>query len=92
MRSLIGYLGCGNIQRKGDAKVNFVVQKFSDVTEKIIPFFIKYPLIGEKSLNFADFSQGAELMKTKTHLTLEGLHKIRKLKSVMNRDRGGLSC
>lgn len=87
MRSLIGYFGCGNIHRKGEGKVNFVIQKYLDVTDIIIPFFKKYPIIGEKSQDFLDFSQGAELIKTKTHLTLEGLGQIRKLKSGMNRQR-----
>ena len=87
MKSLIGYLGCGTIQFKGEDKVNFVVQKFSDLTEKILPFFEKHPIIGEKSKDFSDLCQVAELMKNKSHLTSEGLDKIRLIKSGMNRSR-----
>ena len=87
MRSLIEYLGCGNLQFKGENKVNFVIRKYSDLTDKIIPLFEKYPIKGEKLKDFRDFSQVAELMRTKSHLTLEGLEKIRKLKSGMNRQR-----
>jgi hypothetical protein len=86
MRSLIEYFECGKISLQKE-KVDFVVQKYSDLTEKIIPFFKKYPIIGEKSKDFADFCKVADLMKIKTHLTLEGLDQIRLIKSGMNRGR-----
>lgn len=86
MKGLIEYFECGNIHLKKE-KVNFAVQKYSNLTDKIIPFFKKYPVIGEKSKDFADFCKVAELMKTKTHLTQEGLDQIRLIKVGMNRSR-----
>lgn len=47
LQSLINYLGCGNYLKKNDYG-NFIVTKFSDNYEKIIPLFKTYPLIGEK--------------------------------------------
>jgi hypothetical protein len=67
--------------------VNFVVSRFSDITEKIIPFFDKYPLVGVKRLDYLDFVKVAELMKEKAHLTAEGLEQIRVIKAGMNRGR-----
>jgi hypothetical protein len=64
-----------------------VARKYSDLTDKIIPFFKKYPILGEKSKDFGDFCQVAELMRTKSHLTLEGLNQVKNLKSGMNRQR-----
>jgi len=61
--------------------VNFVVSRFSDITEKIIPFFDKYPLVGVKSLDYADFCKVADLIKNKAHLTTEGLSQIKQIKS-----------
>lgn len=58
--------------------------KFSDITEKIIPFFDKYPLRGSKAKDFSDFCKVVELMKKKAHLTDEGLNEIKKIKSGMN--------
>ena len=88
MRRLIVFWGCGNLQSKaGKTVVNFVARKYSDLTDKIIPFFKKYPILGEKSKDFGDFCQVAELMRTKSHLTLEGLDQVKKLKSGMNRQR-----
>lgn len=66
---------------------SFVVSKFSDITDKLIPLFQEYPLHGVKRLDFEDFSRAAELIKSKKHLTTEGLELIRKIKSGVNRGR-----
>ena len=59
----------------------------SDILNIIIPFFVKYPILGIKALDFADFCKVAELMKTKAHLTLDGLEEIRLIKEGMNKGR-----
>nr|ATI20257.1 LAGLIDADG endonuclease [Juglanconis oblonga]ATI20411.1 LAGLIDADG endonuclease [Juglanconis oblonga] len=64
--------------------VRFEVVKFSDIEEKIIPFFEKHPIQGKKSLDFRDFKQVAGIIKSKAHLTSEGLAKILKIKVKMN--------
>lgn len=61
----------------GDFKVN----RFLDLNEKIIPFFKKYGFMGAKSISFERFCTVADIMKTKAHLTEEGLKKIRDIKS-----------
>ena len=48
MKSLIEYFKCGNLLKKRET-VHFSVTKFTDLTEKIIPFFLKYPVLGVKS-------------------------------------------
>ena len=83
MERLISYLGCGYISERGDI-VDFHVTKFTDITNNIIPFFEKYPVIGVKLDNYKDFCKVAELVSDKKHLTVEGLEKIRLLKSNMN--------
>lgn len=83
MESLVKYLDCGKVFRSREA-VDFVVTKFSDITEKIIPFIEKYPIQGVKRENFEIFKIVAELIKNKEHLTLEGLKEIKELKSKMN--------
>ena len=60
---------------------------FSDITEKIIPFYKKYPIVGVKVLDFNDFGKIAEMIKDKKHLTKEGLEEIKKIKSRMNTGR-----
>jgi hypothetical protein len=56
MESLQEYLGCGYYcsypaRNYGD----FIVTNFGDITEKILPFFEKYPLQGNKLLDLSDF-------------------------------------
>jgi hypothetical protein len=86
MRCLIDYLGCGNIYVDGSA-VEYRVTKLSDLTDKIIPLFQKYPIQGVKYLDYADFVSVIELMKNGKHLTEEGLDQIRAIKAGMNRMR-----
>lgn len=83
MERLISYLGCGYNSEREDI-VDFYVTKFTDIADKVIPFFYKYPIIGVKLGNFSDFCKVAKLVKDKEHLTVEGLEKIRLLKSNMN--------
>jgi hypothetical protein len=71
MRSLIEYFGCGNVY----------------IRERAIPFFNKYPIVGEKFLNFKDFCIIAELIKQNKHLTKSGLDQILKIKEGFNTNR-----
>ena len=83
MRSLIELLKCGKIFKNREA-FDFKVYKLSDILNKIIPFFKKYPILGMKALDFDDWCKVAELMKNKMHLTAEGLEAIRQIKAGMN--------
>jgi len=53
MRSLIDYLNSGTVIKDKDTYV-FQVTKFLDITDKIIPFFKDYPVIGSKSEDYND--------------------------------------
>lgn len=83
------YLGCGKYSDRSDkVKVgDFAVYRYSDIVEKIIPFFDKYPILGIKNYNFRDFSRIAELMRSDAHKTQDGLDKIREIKAGMNMNR-----
>jgi LAGLIDADG endonuclease len=104
LKNFIQIFGCGKVYvRSNQTTVDFVVEKFSDIYEKIIPFFKKYPIEGVKAgraqralqeapaappaLDFSDFVEVAELMKNKKHLTKEGLEKIQNIKTRMNKNR-----
>ncbi len=85
MTSLIEYFDCGNVYSTKDA-IYFRVGKFSDIVEKIIPFFEKYPILGVKYQDFKDFCWVAKIMKEKGHLGL-ALDQILKIKTGMNSGR-----
>ena len=80
------YLGCGNLYKKRQA-FNYEVTKFSDIFNKIIPFFKKYQIHGVKSMDFADFCEVAEMMNKREHLSAGGLEKIKQIKARMNLGR-----
>jgi len=86
MNKLVTYLGCGKVGAvRKDLCCNFVTTNFSEITEKIIPFFLKYELKGAKALNFALFKEGATLVKNKEHLTTIGLNSLKEIKDKMNK-------
>ena len=86
MRSMVEYFQGGGVYKNGEA-FYYRITRFKDISEKIIPFFIKYPIIGMKVQDFEDFRIVAEMMKENIHLTQNGLDKILKIKAGMNNGR-----
>lgn len=78
MKSLISFMGCGRVEDnpKYSASI-YVVSKFEDIIEKVIPSFDKYQIKGVKLLDYHRFKEIALLMQDKQHLTPEGLEKIK---------------
>ena len=86
MKILIVYFDCGNIYKRGEV-MDLKVTKFYDITNKIIPFFQKYPILGVKSKDFEDWCRVVVLMKENKHLTEKGLDQIRKIKAGIYKGR-----
>jgi hypothetical protein len=86
IRSLVNYLGCGTISQF-DSAIEYRVTRFSDLTDKILPLFQKYPIQGVKFLDYKDFVKVLELMSKKLHLTSKGLEQIKFIKENMNKGR-----
>ena len=77
MKQIIIYLECGEYYSyKGYDFGDFCVSKFSNITEKIIPFFDKYKIIGIKYQDYLDFEKVIKLIGDGDHLTTEDLEKI----------------
>ena len=66
---------------------NLQITKYSDIVNVIIPFFNNYPILGMKSLDFEDFKKVCSIVKSKKHLTPEGIKTILEIKSNMNQNR-----
>ena len=85
---IIDYLGAGRLEKnKNDTMTNLVVGQFSDLNNKIIPFFNEYPILGVKYLDYLDWCKIAKLISEGANLTIEGLNEIRKIESGMNKGR-----
>jgi hypothetical protein len=55
MENIVKYFGSGKVYKyNGKAAVNLTIVKFSDITEIIIPFFNKNPLVGVKLYDYLD--------------------------------------
>ena len=88
MKNLVSFFNCGRyVFRTNKNHCDFLVTTFSDVNDKIIPFFKKYKIIGVKERDFADFCKVSDIIKAKGHLTIKGLNEISELKEGMNRKR-----
>jgi hypothetical protein len=68
----------------GENSVSFQVTNTNDITKVIIPFFMKYPINGIKSLDFMEFNKVVIMINNKEHLTKEGFNEILSIKSNMN--------
>jgi hypothetical protein len=60
---------------------------FTDITNIIVPFFNKNPIIGIKLYDYLDWCKIHSLMINRAHLTVEGIKSIREIKSGMNTGR-----
>nr|YP_009568431.1 LAGLIDADG endonuclease [Drechslerella brochopaga]QBL02513.1 LAGLIDADG endonuclease [Drechslerella brochopaga] len=90
LNSLVEYFQCGRYRVRSSRLLHsdYVVTKFDDIKCKIVPFFDKYPLQGEKYLDFLDFKK-IMLLKGNSYvsLTKEMLAEIKQIKSGMNKGR-----
>lgn len=88
LESFTQILGCGSYSVWEKTGVGtFTVTGFNNILEKVIPFFEEYPILGVKAKDFEDFKEASILIKSKGHLTQEGLDKILLIKSRMNTKR-----
>lgn len=88
IESLVDYLGCGRFSVSKEAAY-YTCSRFSDISDKILPFFNNYAIFGIKSEDFNDFCKVCEIVKSKGHLTDEGFNQIREIKKGMNFGRSG---
>jgi len=88
MQKIVEYLGSGKIYKyPGKAAVSLSIVDFKDITHRIVPFFNENPIVGTKLYDYFDWCKIHSLMLNRSHLTVEGIYSIRKIKSGMNTGR-----
>lgn len=99
LENLVIYLNCGLVEtvKTRPTQSSYVVYRFDDIINKIIPFFEKYPLRGIKLLDFYDFKKVVNIRSAvpatsakkinKYDESCDILKKIMKIKNNMNRNR-----
>jgi hypothetical protein len=74
-------LSCGKIRYRKDGICYYEVRSIKEITEKVIPFFKRFPLKGKKQRKSFDvFFEISKIMKQKKHLHYEGMKKIIQLR------------
>ena len=89
MEKIVEYFQAGKIYKYsgGKSAVSLSIVDFSDITNKIVPFFNLNPIIGVKLYDYLDWCKIQSLMAKRAHLTAEGITSISEIKSGMNRGR-----
>jgi len=55
MTTLENYFGCGKFSYKpGNSYGEFKILSLKDIQSKIIPFFDKYPIVGDKNIDYTN--------------------------------------
>lgn len=90
MKQFITFFGCGTVYTRTDLpspRCDFMLQDAPNLLNHIIPHFEKYPLHNIKTLDFDDFKTAMDLVRTKQHLTPDGLATIKDLAAKINTGR-----
>lgn len=88
MQKIVEYLGSGKIYKyAGKSAISLTIVDFKNITNILVPFFNENPIIGIKLHDYLDWCKIHSLMLNRSHLTVEGINSIRKIKSGMNTGR-----
>lgn len=78
------YFGVGEIFKHSKNASQYRVTSLKELTDVIIPHFLKHPLITQKRADFEFFKQVVCLMNQRKHVTTEGILQILNIKAAMN--------
>lgn len=84
---LLEVFGCGTVRERKDGIVYFEVTRPSDLEERVIPFFERFPLRGSKAQDLSVFIEITRLVQSGEHLSPNGLRRIVELRSPMKQGR-----
>ena len=79
-----GYIKPNHKSSSDDKSLVLVVKSNEDLLTKVVPFFIKNPLISGKHIDFMKFSRVVEMISEGRHLTDQGFLEILDLAYSMN--------
>ena len=79
------YFNCCTLRRDyHDKTLKLETRQLNNLTEKIIPHFLKYPLLSSKKRDFTLFAKVCQIMASKKHTKKSGLVRIIDLAFQMN--------
>lgn len=87
LEAIKDYQHCGGIYAKGPAFNSFEIKAQTDLRKFLFPHLDKYPQESSKALDYADFRTVSDMIADGSHLSPEGLDKIRGIKAGINSSR-----
>ena len=85
LHALQAHFGCGSIRPdRSDKTLKWETRKLDDLVGRVIPHFIRYPLLSAKRLDFERFAFVCRCMADGRHRTREGLIQIVSIAREMN--------
>ena len=85
LHALKAHFGCGVVRVNHGDRMAYRVRSLKHLLEHIVPFFVEHPLKTKKNVDFLKFRDVLLLMEAGTHLTAEGIERIRSIARQMNR-------
>ena len=85
LHALKAHFGCGVVRTNHGDRMAYRVRGAEHLLERIVPFFVKYPLKTRKRVDFEKFRDVLAMMREGVHLTDEGVERIRAVAATMNR-------
>ena len=77
-------LGCGSLRRAGNGGWYWEVNRLADISSLIVPFFERFPLVGQKANDF-DLFKSAVALLGKSVVSDDDYVRIVQLRERMNR-------
>ena len=85
IHAIAAYFGCGSIRPdRSDSTVKWETRRLDDIVERVIPHFVRYPLMSGKRGDFERFAVVCDYMRHGAHREREGLIQIVRIVSEMN--------
>ena len=77
-------LGCGTLRQAGNGGWYWEVNRLSDLAHRIVPFFDRFPIIGQKAEDFRLWRSAVALLSAE-RLSDQDYHQVLALRERMNR-------
>ena len=87
LHALKAHFECGVVRKNHGDRMAYRVRSIEHLLERIVPFFVKYPLKTGKRVDFEKFRDVLSMMREDEHLTDDGLERIRAVAARMNRGK-----
>ena len=82
---LQAYFGCGSIRPdRSDRTLKWETRRLDDLVDRVVPHFVRQPLLSGKRLDFERFAVVCQLMAAGAHRRREGLIQIVSIARGMN--------